>query len=750
MNKSFSALCILVLLLCSCSNSTSTNIITTTPTPLPSVSDIIPSKSPSKEPASSEPTTSEGVNTGGFTISKEEFPEIDGTIATQPLSHALYESLTGATKEEAQDAITHCAYYQEAPYERLINGEVDMILTIKPYSHFSREAESHGITLIAEPIAQDALVFVANAANPIKELTTEQIIDIYSGKISNWSKLGGQKGTIIPFQLPEYSAGDFYLNHEIIIEDPLMKPPDYNYGVETYITRDMARYDNKINSLAYSSFYYETFMSRQPDRKFLKIDGVEPSLESIHNQSYPYIMPYYAIIRSDEDTNSVTHQLFDWLTGEEGQTLIASLGYIPADPNMDLQTELDETLLMSSSSLLKDDTTYTEKIFAFEDNERLILNPSKHTIFAMDNKGNITNRLYNVFSFYEWRGHDNPITEPFILNENVPLLLSTSLDYLDDKKGEEDVRECYGAYNLLKNEWIVPLQTKPLYLTARYIYSTDAIYDYQGIKLLKAKEEFRLIGNTVYVKKSSSITYYDKKTLHIKQVEDLDHYKRQISHQDYTYDIKSGNSFLYDLNGENVFDAITFVKNNKLQEQDITGGFFQWINEDTKSALVEYNKTYYITDLEGNIKESVPEHYKRASKDMFFWYENDCLHIVNITSGKKTTITGLELPSDMFLRIEYEYPYTLINNGVAHLLYYGNTLLSSCDSYQVLSDNCVALYQQNTALIYVNADLKYTSLDNESVYYANDDFIATKRGNVFTLSDYNGNIYYQCYDNTEH
>ncbi|MEJ1126416.1 phosphate ABC transporter substrate-binding protein [Variovorax sp. CCNWLW225] len=40
-------------------------------------------------------------------------------------------------------------------------------------------------------IARDGIAMVVNAANPLKALTRAQVIDIYSGKIKNWSALGG-------------------------------------------------------------------------------------------------------------------------------------------------------------------------------------------------------------------------------------------------------------------------------------------------------------------------------------------------------------------------------------------------------------------------------------------------------------------------------------------------------------------------------------------------------------------------------
>lgn len=40
-------------------------------------------------------------------IGKEEFPRIDGSTATLPISQAMYRMATGASRMEAESAITH-------------------------------------------------------------------------------------------------------------------------------------------------------------------------------------------------------------------------------------------------------------------------------------------------------------------------------------------------------------------------------------------------------------------------------------------------------------------------------------------------------------------------------------------------------------------------------------------------------------------------------------------------------------------
>ena len=45
--------------------------------------------------------------------------------------------------------------------------------------------------MVAKPVALDAFVFITNIANPVDSLTIQEIQDIYTKSITNWSQVGG-------------------------------------------------------------------------------------------------------------------------------------------------------------------------------------------------------------------------------------------------------------------------------------------------------------------------------------------------------------------------------------------------------------------------------------------------------------------------------------------------------------------------------------------------------------------------------
>ena len=68
---------------------------------------------------------------------------------------------------------------------------------------------------------------------------------------------------------------------------------------------------------------------RKDNVKFLAINGVKPTDETIANISYPLTKVVYAVYRKDEAQNSNVRKLVNWLKTEEGKKAVSAGGYVP-------------------------------------------------------------------------------------------------------------------------------------------------------------------------------------------------------------------------------------------------------------------------------------------------------------------------------------------------------------------------------------------------------------------------------------
>ena len=301
---------------------------TSTPTPEPTATPV-PTNPPVKVEAPfamvSPVPQSEVVDIVG-TMTVDTYPRVDGSTATLPLSEAVFMAATGESAEVAASEVVHTKTTNS--YNRLYSGEVDLLIVYEPAEVIVERMKTEPLCI--KPIGLDALVFLANTANPLNSLTMEQLVDIYSGKITNWADVGGLDRDLLAFQRP-VNSGSQTLMQKLVMKDVPMVDGDnvFRYSTMSDILEGMLSYNNEDNTLGYSVFYYANNMYFEKDLKLMGVDGVLPSTQTIYDGSYKLTNAFYAVVRTDEPADSNAKKIFDWLTGEAGQQMVLGLGYVP-------------------------------------------------------------------------------------------------------------------------------------------------------------------------------------------------------------------------------------------------------------------------------------------------------------------------------------------------------------------------------------------------------------------------------------
>jgi len=273
------------------------------------------------EPSSN--TTEQNIKEDGLV----DFPRVDGSTATIPLSEQLLADYRGVSLEAARLDVLHNKTHRA--YKRLINSEVDIILVTAPSEEELQMAEEAGVELEVYPIVNEGFIFLVNKQNPLTSLTHEQIVGIYSGTITNWSEVGGEDKPIIPYQRPLNSGSQTGMLSIVMKDTPLMNAPaDYYMSEMNELVRAVAEYENTEQAIGYSYYYYVNSMYVKSDVRLLAIDGVAPDEETIKNGTYPYTTAYYAVIKASEQEESPARDYLDWIL-TEGQDSAAKAGYVP-------------------------------------------------------------------------------------------------------------------------------------------------------------------------------------------------------------------------------------------------------------------------------------------------------------------------------------------------------------------------------------------------------------------------------------
>ncbi len=212
----------------------------------------------------------------------------------------------------------------------LINGTVDI-------ANASREmkpeeiaaAQANGITPVEHTVARDAIAVVVNPANPVPELTLQQISDIYTRRIRNWREVGGQDRPIVLLSRESNSGTYVYFLENVIrlgqSKSTLLFSPDTllmpsSEGISAEVRQNP-------NAIGYDGLGYVT-----SDQKVLAVAQdrdspyVLPSAGTVNDGSYPISRPLY-MYTAGEPTGHIRDYL-DWIVGA-GQTLVTELGFVP-------------------------------------------------------------------------------------------------------------------------------------------------------------------------------------------------------------------------------------------------------------------------------------------------------------------------------------------------------------------------------------------------------------------------------------
>jgi len=211
----------------------------------------------------------------------------------------------------------------------LIDGNADIILTHRTISpDETAHAESVGVTLIENPIALDAFVFIVNKNNRVKSLTVNQIQKIYTGEITNWAQVGGNNSNIDVFTRPR-NSGSEEVFRTLVMNG--LEPADFPEAIIHIMIVAFTEVSHVEDGICYTFNNYKEMIARIPDKEVPKIavNGIFPDNKTVGNGTYPFISKVYVAIRSDLDRNSMAYKLYEWLQSENAKSTIKECGFIP-------------------------------------------------------------------------------------------------------------------------------------------------------------------------------------------------------------------------------------------------------------------------------------------------------------------------------------------------------------------------------------------------------------------------------------
>ena len=213
----------------------------------------------------------------------------------------------------------------------LINNTVDIANASRQIkTEEISAAEANGVFPLEHIIARDAIAVVVNPGNPINQLTLQQISDIYTAKINNWSELGGEDRPIVRLSRETNSGTHVYFLEAVI---RLGRKEDKTiFSADTLLLPSsegiIAEVRDNPNAIGYDGLGYIS-----SDVKVLKIseapggEFIYPSIETVNQNLYPISRDLYMY------TNGIPKKFIqdylDWILSDDGQQVVFDLGFVP-------------------------------------------------------------------------------------------------------------------------------------------------------------------------------------------------------------------------------------------------------------------------------------------------------------------------------------------------------------------------------------------------------------------------------------
>ena len=210
---------------------------------------------------------------------------------------------------------------------------INSVCDVANMSRFMKDTEfsaavEKGVMPVAHVVAMDGLPILVHPSNPVKQLTVEQVRDIYSGKISNWKSVGGPDKEIVVVTR-DTNSGTYETFHKLVmthvvngekVKEKIKDGAEYvgsNGGIR-------ARVQTTPAAVGYAGL---GFVDKTV--KALEINGIYPSPQTVTSGRYPVARPLFMFTNGYPKLGSHVYRFVTLHLSEKGQEIVEDIGFVP-------------------------------------------------------------------------------------------------------------------------------------------------------------------------------------------------------------------------------------------------------------------------------------------------------------------------------------------------------------------------------------------------------------------------------------
>mgnify|MGYP000156252348 CR=1 FL=1 len=197
-------------------------------------------------------------------------------------------------------------------------GRQDVGMSVRPLTE-----EERLLGLVQTEIARVATVVGVNAATvKVKGITSQQLCDIYSGKLGNWKALGGHDAPIRPFTRPEADATKKLIRKYVPCFRALEEAPDVVVMPRAGdMTKALMHQEDAVG-------FSDMVAVKDSGGKIrpLALDGLAPTKKAIATGKWPIVKRFMLITKGKP--RGLAKRFIQWVKGPQGRRIINASGAV--------------------------------------------------------------------------------------------------------------------------------------------------------------------------------------------------------------------------------------------------------------------------------------------------------------------------------------------------------------------------------------------------------------------------------------
>jgi len=265
-------------------------------------------------------------------------------------ARAIMEELSKQYAKEKKGKITLQPFSTISGLDAVAQGTADIAGSAR--GRYDKRPQEAGINFV--PVALDAAVMITYPKNPVQSLTLRQVYDLYYGRITNWSALGGEPkdvnlyGIAAPLDGVEFSVRDLvFRNGDQRVAAPRL------YLNTTKLEEGVSIDPAGLGLSTLASIHGNARV------KALAIEGIRATPQTIADGSYPLYITLYLAAKADSPKQAAIDRFLAFLESDAAKAILRKHDLVPYSDATDAQARAAARMAFIDAHLGREPGTTT-------------------------------------------------------------------------------------------------------------------------------------------------------------------------------------------------------------------------------------------------------------------------------------------------------------------------------------------------------------------------------------------------------